>query len=274
MMSRSKGPILGSMLLALMASAVLEAQGPAAGPSLCDPELQGSSQSPMAYRLRDGRCEGIYALQVNSTQVRLVSFVESLEYDLADNADLKVAWHRPDGDRVVRLRARSLRSKTYYRMDTAIPAPDRSYDWSSDVLASLDLASGELGVLGWTELELREGMPRTVYLPLTISQAPSPGTTDGYQVAVVPDLRLREVFISLAPVDERGAAGTPVFAKRKLDYGYYPAKEATVFELGKPEKPGLYELTIDCAFMGTGSATTSFWFYHPNATDREEEKGQ
>lgn len=260
-------------LLVFVTSAELEAQGTGGNEFLCDPGLTGSSKSPAAYRLRGDRCEGQYALQVNSTQIRLASMVEAFEYDPEDGSTLKIAWDPGAADgHVVRLRAQSLRPKTYYRMDTEVSSADSSYEWPPDVLASVGLLSDEVGLLGWTRFD---DEAHKVYLPLNVSQGKSPKRENEYQIAMVPEHRLRDVFITLTPIDEQGKAGVPVFEKRRLEDGYYPAKQATVFYIDKPRTKGIYEVGIECPIMGGGSISTSFRFYHAGSpgesksTDKE-----
>jgi len=224
----------------------------------CDPGLTGSPASPAAYRQRGDRCEGIYALQVNSTQIRLASMVEAFAYDPEDPQALQVTWARPAGDYgPVRLRAQSLQPNSYYRMDTTVGAGRTAYEWPSDVLASLKLPASTVGVLAWTRLA---GEERDVYLPLRVSQGKAPAGGGEYQVAVVPDHRLREIHVTLTPLDAAGALRPPVF-ERELGYGLYMAKEATVFSFARPDGGGIYQVDIACEIWSGGSMTTSFTFY-------------
>lgn len=242
-----------ALTLALLAFAASGVAG-----DLCDPGLKGSPASPAAYRQRGDRCEGIYALQVSSTQIRLVSIVETFAYDPKDPEALEVSWARPAGDYgPVRLRAQSLQPNTFYRMDTSIDA-GRTFQWPSDILASLRLPPTTVGVLGWTRLA---GEERDVYLPLRISQGQAPAGGSEYQVAVIPDHRLREIYLTLTPLGGAGGRRPPVFEKKPLGYGLYMAKEATVFSLSKPQESGLYEVEIVCEIWSGGSMTTSFTFY-------------
>ena len=253
-------PTWALLLFVFAASGALESQMPTGGEVLCDPGLTGSLRSPVAYRQRGDRCEGIYALQVSSTQIRLVSMVETFAYDPGAPEALQVTWSRPAGnDRPIRLRAQSLQPRTYYRMDTVIGASKPTYEWPSDVLSSLKLPSDAIGVLGWTYLE---GEDHKIYLPLRISQGRAPDRDSEYLVAIVPDSRLREIYVTLAPVKRQVESRTPIFEKKPLGYGLYMAKQATVFPLAKPEIAGLYEVGIECSIWGSGSATMSFYFYH------------
>ena len=254
-------PLIRVLPIALAALLAGPAEIPAAtAESLCDPGLQGSPGSSLAYRMRGNRCEGIYALQVSSTQIWLASFTDALDLDAANDQDLTLSWQAPATAQTLSLRAQSLRPRTYYRMDTAVQLPATRFAWPSDVVASLQLSADEVGLLGWTKLAVH-GSEREVYLPVTVSQAQAPAPQEQYRIAFVASMRLSEVYISLTPLDENGTPRQPVFADLPLGYGYYPAKEATVFVLDRQPKAGLYQLDISCTMMDGSSATTSFWLY-------------
>jgi hypothetical protein len=247
-----------SIILAIVA---LSYAGGAQAQDVCDPGLAGSSNSAMGYSMRGDRCEGIYALQVNSTDVRLASLVETFTLDLQDGTPLTVHWPVMEGDTgPVRLRAQSLRPRTYYRMDTMTHGATGSYAWPTEILGTLGLQRDEVGVLGWFDHELGSER-REVYLPLRISQGDVGAGNTEYEIALIPDIRLREISVTLAPLDSEGVEGAPIIDKKPLDFGYYPAKEATVFNLPKPASPGLYKLELVCDRMPSGIATTTFWFY-------------
>lgn len=248
---------------AAVLAALLAAAPPAAAEALCDPGLEGSSRSAMAYTLRGDRCEGLYALQVNSRDVRLASLVETFALDPEADGPLRVTWPAVESATgPVRLRAQSLRPRSYYRMDTAVDPAAGTWLWPTDVLAAVGLLRDEVGVLGWYERAAGDGEPRPVYLPLRIAPGgDAPGAAE-YEIALVPDIRLREVFVTLAPVGADGVAGAPIVEKKPLEMGYYPAKQATVFRLPKPAAPGLYELEIVCRLTPSGDATATYWIHH------------
>ena len=244
----------------LIVTALLDVSGSHAQ-AVCDPGLTGSSNSPMAYSMRGDRCEGIYALQVNSTEVRLASLVESFTLDPKNDAPLVVRWPELAGhEGPVRLRAQSMRPRSYYRMDTATDDAT-SFTWPTAILGTIGLNRDEVGVLGWVEQALGSE-EREVYLPLRIAQEGTGTSGSSYEVALIPDIRLRDVKVTLTPVDAEGVEGEPIIDKEPLIAGYYPAKEATFFTLPKPELPGLYSVELTCDRMSTGIATTTFWFYH------------
>lgn len=252
--------------LALMIATVYvshDAAGQTSPPTqdVCDPGLTGSPNSALGYSMRGNRCEGLYALQVNSTDVRLASLVETFELDSDNSAPLTVHWPTVADSGPVRLRAQSLRPRSYYRMDTTADPTASGYSWPTEILGTIGLARDEVGVLGWFEREsASEG--REVYLPLRIAQGADAADGTSYEIVLIPDIRLREVKVTLKPVDPHGSEGRPLIDKKPLELGYYPAKQATVFYLPKPETPGFYKLQLACDLMPSGLATTTFWFYH------------
>ena len=229
---------------------------------ICDPGLAGSPNSALGYSMRDDRCEGLYALQVNSKEIRLVSLVETFQFDSQSGVPLTVRWSTVQSNaRQVRLRAQSLRPRFYYRMDTLADAAAGSYLWPVEILGAIRLRRDDLGLLGWFEHEL-EGSRLDVYLPLRITQDDAGTAGPDYEIALIPDIRLREISVTLIPIDPEGTEGEPILDKKPLELGHYPAKEATVFHLPKPEAPGLYRLELICERMSSGIATTNFWLYH------------
>ena len=136
----------------------------------CDPDLHQNLNKSNGYRLRGDRCEGIYIEDVAAPILRVTSLTESFDYDLTQNNALLVEWTAP-GDGGVRLKAqiKHLKYNTHYRMDTVRPPGNQLYTWPSDLLASLDLSSKNIGVVGWTRYAVGPN-ERNVYVPLRIRQ--------------------------------------------------------------------------------------------------------
>ena len=97
----------------------------------CDRYLPVSRGDPFGYRMRGDRCEGVYIQQVSATPLLVASFGR---LDLPDTipaaGSLLVQWAPHRGE--VRLRAHSLKPRTYYRMDHRQPAGSHSYRWPTD----------------------------------------------------------------------------------------------------------------------------------------------
>lgn len=234
---------------------------------LCDAGLGGNEDSAIAYQLRGDRCEGIYKLEVNSTQLRLSSVIESFEaFDTSRPEDLTVQWSRPAAFAAedVRLRAESLRPRTFYRMDTMVAGSRESFSWKLDILDRLGYSREDLGVLGWVRNpEADSDGRRDIYLPLRIRQNGAPARTATYEVAFIPEDRLEEVYLTVAPVSTRGEAlGPRLYDSQALEYGYYPAKTPTFFEISGFTETGFYEVEIKASFSGGDSGTTGFLLYH------------
>ena len=237
------------------------------GAQLCDAGLEGNEESAIAYQLRGDRCEGIYKLQVNSTQLRLSSVIESFEpFDTSKPEDLTVQWSLPAPFTTtdVRLRAVSLRPRTFYRMDTVVPGSQGSFTWELGIVDRLGYSREDLGVLGWIRNpETDDDDRRDIYLPLRLRQSQAPARTGTYEVAFIPEVRLEEVYLTVAPISARGdALGPRLYDAQALGYGYYPAKTPTFFEISGFTQTGFYEVEIKASFYGGDSGTMSFLLYH------------
>ncbi|HYO14371.1 MAG TPA: hypothetical protein VE685_14340 [Thermoanaerobaculia bacterium] len=239
--------------------------GPAGAASFCDPNLLGKSDSPTAYREREGRCEGTYAQQVGTVSLDVRSFVESFgPFDLDRDTELVLAWTAPPGtERNVRLRAFSFKPRHYFRMDTAVPAARGSFRWPTDVLASQKLGEEELGVVAWTELPGPGGTTREIYLPLRV-KARSAGAKDGYQVSLVPSARLREVHVTVSRLDTGGDNVVATLRQEEeLGYGIYLSNQPTEFSIGNLGPAGFYRLEVTARPVSGPPVEQDLEFYHP-----------
>lgn len=215
---------------------------------LCDPGLLGSEESPMAYQLRGNRCEGIYKLEVNSDLLRLVSLVEVFEaFDPESPNDLEIDWKGPGGIAGrLRILATSTAPRSYYRMDTVVEVSAGTFRWPTEILARTGLAREDLGVLG-SIAHPRPPDPdfERIYLPLRIRQRLPVVATGIHAVALLPQVKLNEVYVSVVPIDlEVKSTGPPLLEKKPLEYGYYPAKAPVHFELPKLSHEGYYRVDL------------------------------
>ena len=246
---------------ALCLALLLLPEGAEAVP-LCDPNLPQGSKSPVAYQLRGDRCEGIYAQQVSAISIEVRSLVAGFgAFDPARNEKLELAWSAPPGNAgVVRLRAFSFKPRTYYRMDTAVPAALSAYHWPTDVLASVELGQADLGLVAWIDLPGPGGSARPVYLPLRAG-AGAGKRDDGYEVSLVPSVRLSEVRLKVSRLDAKGDP-KDTLQDKELDFGYYPAAEPTVFSTGKLGPAGFYRLVITAVPKAGLSVVQDIEIYH------------
>jgi hypothetical protein len=221
----------------------------------CDRYLPVSTQNPFGYRLRGDRCEGIYVKPVSATPLTVASFGQLNAPQLpASGGVLLVEWTADSGN--VRLRANSLKSKTYYRMDSLQPAAARSYRWPTDVLAALRLTMKDIGVVAWTEQKVA-GKVREVYLPIRIGQPPAAQET-AYELVLVPGDELKEVFITLSKVDAGGQI-VQVSAPKSLNYGFYPAGRGIRIPIEPLPHPGTYVVQIGATLRGGGAISDELW---------------
>ena len=231
--------------------------GSARAGSLCDPSLPQDSKSPMAYHLRGDRCEGIYAQQVSAISVEVRSLVAGFgTFDPARNENLDLTWTAPPGSTGdVRLRAFSFKPRTYYRMDTAVPAARSAYQWPTDVLASVELGQADLGLIAWIDVA-----GRPVHLPLRAAGAAK--GNGGYEVSLVPSVRLDEVRLKVSRLGDKGEA-KDTLQDKELGIGYYPAATPTVFSTGKLGPAGFYRLVITAVPRSGLSVVQDVEIYHP-----------
>ncbi|MEK6373851.1 MAG: hypothetical protein AABO58_14280 [Acidobacteriota bacterium] len=215
-----------------------------------------SPDNPFGYRLRGDRCEGIYVQPVTVTPLIVASFGQmNLPESLAANRTLLVEWAADGAD--VRLRANSLKPKTYYRMDSRQPAGSHSYRWPTDVLTALKLTARDIGIVAWTEEKVGDTV-RALYLPTRIGQPPA-GREGVYELIVVPGNELSEVFVSLSSVRGDGI-GVQVSDPKPLKYGFYPAGRSIRIPIGPLPHQGTYLVEIGATLRDGGAISHELWF--------------
>lgn len=227
----------------------------------CDPQLKQTSEDANGYRLRGDRCEGIYLREVGSTALLVVALTESVEdFDAASGKPLLVEWTAP-AQAKVHIRARALRHRLYYQMDTVRPPGSKAYTWPANLLSRFKLRRNELGLVAWAPCAVGSAT-RDVYMPLRVSQA-KPSRAPGYRLTVLPGVELSEVYFSLAPVGSDGKAGPFLKKDEPLKYGYYPADRAVTIPLPELGAAGVYYVEIKAIRKtGGGASAPPLWFYH------------
>src|SRR2546426_6315988 len=253
---------LVSLLLLLHASgAIAQVTSPGAA---CDSLVKTRATDPASYRLRGDRCEGVYVQDVSGSSNQVVAaLIEHFErFDDSSGLPLRVEWTPLNGSPVL-LRAYSLKSGLYYRMETARPLLGGRYLWSTSVLQSLEIGRDDIGVVGMTTLRLGEGaQPRDVYVPLRISQRRPPAASSRYQVTLWPGVELSEGFVTLATTRADGEPQRYLERDAALEYGFYPAERGVRIRLPPLTARGIYYVRIGATLKAGGSATTTFLLYH------------
>jgi hypothetical protein len=229
----------------------------------CDPGLIKRPEDPSGYGPRGDRCEGLFVREVaGSAGLRIASLTEPFEhFEITPDTRLHVQWTPPESA-PVRLRASALRRRLYYRMDTLRPSGAKSYVWPANMLASFNLGTREIGIVGWTPLSI-QGRKHDVYVPLRVARQTVATHSGNYVLVLVPGADLNEVYISLGAVQPDGRIGAFVKRDEPLGYGYYPAERAFSVRLAKPRTAGIYRMDIGATLRQGGSATQSLLFYHP-----------
>lgn len=250
---------LGVVVIAVaMAASSLYAQSKV---SHCDASLKVDEQNPQSYRLRGDRCEGVYAQDVASTTLAIVSLTETfLEFDSAAVRSVPIRWVSP-GQAPVHLRALSTPYRSYFRMDSVRPAGDAAFEWPTAVLSGRKLSSKDIGVVGTFE-QLVDQKPRTIYVPLQV--APKDGAAWGatYQLRLVPGGDLSDVSWSLSRLEQDQRTLKNLIQGRKATQGLFPRGRPFVLDLQGFDQPGIYQVEV-AGSSDSGKAGTSLWILHP-----------
>ena len=125
---------------------------PAAAQKYCDPALpQGSGAN--GYKERGDRCEGLFFLRTGSVlqTINLISFQQ--ETGKIPQASGRWLLSSPAMQTSkLSLRVEALPdTNIYYRMDTQTAAGAKAFIWDTRLLASLELAAPQIGIVAWTE---------------------------------------------------------------------------------------------------------------------------
>lgn len=144
-------------------------------------------------------------------------------------------------------------------MDASRPAGSTDYLWDTSLLNSFHLEQKELGIVAWSQAELG-GATRQLYLPVGVNEA-SPGRLLSAEVVLVPGTELRELYLTLALVQNDETSLQYLIRDKPLHYGYYPAERGVAVELPPLKTPGIYVLELGAELAGGGVSTERIWFY-------------
>lgn len=229
--------------------------------SPCDPTLErDTAVRPHDYQFRGDRCEGIYAADVSGQALWLASLTERFDAYAFNYEPLVVRWAAP-GTAAVRLRGHGIRQGLFYRMDSELPAGSDRYEWNSELLAVREIAQEDLGVIAWTD-----GAGGTdLLIPVRVSQgAGAPAEDRTYRVVVMPNVRLQEVYVTLARVAAAGQRPSGDFLRNREPLGQrlYATQRPIVIEIPDPGTAGVYYLEVTGVRADGGSATLDpVWMY-------------
>lgn len=125
-------------LRGLVAASILGSLG-AAGQE-CALSVEVEEGSPVAYRARGNRCEGVYDQPVaNRINLRIAGFHWGAPvFDPAKDEAVRVSVPPAEPGRTVQLRIVSTRRHDYYQMDTRAVGGDGTFSWPLDVVRQLD----------------------------------------------------------------------------------------------------------------------------------------
>ena len=230
----------------------------------CDPSILGIRQeSEHGYQLRGNRCEGTYRPEVTTPAMWVAAFHETTEdFDISAEGRLSLAWESPAqlGGQVS-LQAQSVKLREFYRMDSQRPSGSGMFDWPTSLLAARGLRLSDIGVRAYA----RSGAA-TLYLPLRIGNSEPVSGAGTYTLTLVPNVRLNDVLVSLAPVEAAGdMPSDSAYIRRNESLGetIYITQQPISVALGDLPRPGIYVAEV-AGIMASGDAlpTVRIWFYH------------
>ena len=231
------------------------------GQTHCDPSLPLITNNELGYRDRGDRCEGTYIKQVGSTTLYVASFTELFEqFDPKSGTPLQIEWDNLANTTGVHIRAQAVKQKVYYRMDSFRPATTASFNWPTNILASLNILKKDIGVIGTARVTIGQ-VQRDVYLPLRIRQQSNATRTGIYNLVLLPGVELSEIYISLAPVASDGRPQKFIREGEKMGYGYYPAERIIEIPITGLGNAGMYYLEVGASLRNGGTSTLELWFY-------------
>lgn len=218
----------------------------------------GGTADEWSYRMRGSRCEGLFSQQVATTaELALGSLVAGISGDEpSPSSEWTVSWSKATPN-TIKLQARSLLYRQYYRMDATVAGGSRSFKWSTDVLAGIPVKRKNIGVLVSTE-ETILGRKESVFIPAFVGPAASGAAN--VVAEVIPTRDLSELYMKVMGVDKSSGKLVELVPQRALNYGFYPGnrsiripisisgiqQRAVLIQLVGPQKSG-------------GTLSTSFW---------------
>ncbi len=252
-------------LALMMAFAMAPATHAVAAPKdHCDPTINPAKfrDKPLGYRQFADRCEGLYAQSVGAATLRVVSFTAgAASFQTEKSKPVSIAWPKVK-DGPIRLRAKSLKSRLYYQMDTLQPKTASSFTWRTNVVRKLKIVARDLGFIGWVEAPIG-GETETVYLPLTVQQGDNRSAAKGYRLQIAPGQPLKTVSWSIYRLDETDQRYHEVPPERTQKRAVHRSSPSVKILIRSLPGKGIYYIEITGVLAANGLNTSrKIWFYH------------
>lgn len=227
--------------------------------SACDPSFRQAPENPWGYRPRGERCEGIFLREVSGEPLRVVACTEGQPAFALGADPLLVQWRAPRGDvgdGTLRLRAESLRHRTYYRMDATRPLRDERFFWPSEVLVAQGLQPDEIALTAGVRMTV-EGAVRQVLLPVRVTPRGSAARAREATVLTLwPSMALEELFLGVQPAGAE--AGQEL---RSLGAAYHAAERAVKLTLPALGGAGVQRVRVAARMRGGGNSIVDAWVH-------------
>jgi hypothetical protein len=259
------------MLLFLLVSSMIFSQER----SFCNDLLLPIKDTEYSYIMRGNRCEGAYFGEGFSGRnyFELVSFTREVEnYDLQSGEPLLMYWNLPNQvTEDIQVLAQGVVAGKHYRMDSQVPVNNEVFEWTTEILASLNFTREQLGVLSWSKVALssQDSVQQNVHFPPSITQKAKDKNllASGdlqYQLQIIPILSLTEVYVKVRGSQDGQPNREVIVNTKVVEYGDHFYKEVISFPLFMPQgtPAGYYYLEIKASLAGNGGYELSLWFYH------------
>jgi hypothetical protein len=253
-------PLTLCACLALFVCAAVAAQKGSS--SHCDPLVDVQGQGPHTYKDRGDRCEGEYQQKVSGgTGIRLAALTDTVpEFKFAPGDKAHLAW-TTEGNTSVRLRATSLRSRHYYRMDSTRPAGSSTWVWPADILGQYALTSREIAIVAVTTRKFADG-ERDVYVPVRMAKNADPPTDKLYTLVASPVETLRQLFITITPLGPDGTREAAIIEDQDVRQAPYPAYRGIRVPIPALPRHGYYVVELAGLTDGSKPVSAELTLYH------------
>lgn len=175
----------------------------------CDPDIIVPRDDPNAYRWRDDRCEGVFAIPLRGEPaLTVVSLTASATAMSAEKPTSLVLMWRPLKEPLVKIQVVSLNPHTHYRMDTVTHGASGAFQWPADIPNALELPLRELGVTAFATLPVH-GSTKTFLVPMVLAtDTERPPERNSLWLVVVPSVDLSVLRYQVAPYRADGMVGS------------------------------------------------------------------
>lgn len=193
----------------------------------CLARVEPVGDDTIAYRQREGRCEGLYREPTaGSINLRLIGYHAGYSKQPIPKGSLRIHVLGEDRPQTTTLRAVGARPRLYYAMDTKNLAPDGRFVWPTDVIThpSIALQPLELAILACSNDCANS--EETQYWPVHVGDIVA-GQELPLYVVLQASVPIKEVFLTVSE------GGGRLRDEESVGDGYYPLERPIFIALGE-----------------------------------------